>query len=85
LDATTGKRKWRTRGFGKGALIVADDKLLVLSDRGKLALIAASEESFRQLAVAQVLNGKSWTSPTISEGKLYLRNQKEMACYDLTR
>jgi outer membrane protein assembly factor BamB len=85
LDAATGKRKWRTRGFGKGALIVADDKLLVLSDRGKLALIAASEESFRQLAVAQVLNGKSWTSPTIFEGKLYLRNQKEMACYDLTR
>ena len=64
---------------------MADDKLLVLSDRGRLALIAASEESFRQLAVAQVLNGKSWTSPTISEGKLYLRNQKEMACYDLTR
>jgi len=85
LDAATGKRKWRTRGFGKGALIVADDKLLVLSDRGKLALIAASEESFRQLAVAQVLNGKSWTSPTIFEGKLYLRNQKQMACYDLTR
>ena len=85
LDAATGKRKWRTRGFGKGALIVADDKLLVLSDRGKLALIAASAESFRQLAVAQVLNGKSWTSPTISEGRLYVRNQKEMACYDLTR
>jgi len=85
LDAATGERKWRTRGFGKGALIVADDKLLVLSDRGRLALIAASEESFRQLAVAQVLNGKSWTSPTISEGRLYLRNQKEMACYDLTK
>jgi outer membrane protein assembly factor BamB len=85
LDAATGERKWRTRGFGKGALIVADDKLLVLSDRGKLALVETSEESFRQLAVAHVLNGKSWTSPTISKGRLYLRNQKEMVCYDLTR
>jgi len=85
VDAIKGEKKWRSRGFGKGSLIVAGNKLLVLSDRGKLALVETSHESFNQLAISQVLDGKCWTSPTFSEGKLYVRNQKEMACYDLTK
>lgn len=84
LDVTTAERKWAKRGFGKGTLIIVDDKLLVLSDRGKLAIVEATGEGFHQLAVAQVLNSKSWTSPTFVDGKIYLRNRKEMACYDLT-
>jgi outer membrane protein assembly factor BamB len=85
LEAETAQRKWSTRGFGKGSLIIADDKLLVLSDRGKLAMIEATSDGYNELAQAQVIEGKSWTSPTFAEGKIYLRNQKEMACYDLTK
>ncbi|MCG8608480.1 PQQ-like beta-propeller repeat protein, partial [bacterium] len=83
IEATTAKRKWRKRGFGKGSLIVVDDKLLVLSDRGKLAVIRATGDGYQELAVGQVLEGKSWTCPTFADGKLYLRNRTEMACYDL--
>ena len=85
LVAETAERKWSKRGFGKGSLIVADDKLLVLSDRGKLAMIEADPDGYNELAQAQVLDSKSWTSPSLSDGKLYLRNHKEMACYDLTK
>jgi outer membrane protein assembly factor BamB len=85
LEAETAQRKWSTRGFGKGSLIIADEKLLILSDRGKLAMIEATPEGYNELARAQVIEGKSWTSPTFSDGKIYLRNQKEMACYDLTK
>ena len=84
LAAATAERKWAKRGFGKGSLIVVDDKLLVISDRGKLAIIEATGEKYNQIAVAQVLNGKSWTAPTFADGQLYLRNVKEMACYDLS-
>jgi outer membrane protein assembly factor BamB len=83
LEAATSKRKWRKRGFGKGSLIVVDDKLLVLSDRGKLAIIQATGEGYYELAAGQVLNGKSWTCPTFADGKIYLRNRTEMACYDI--
>ena len=75
----------RRSGFGKGSLIIADKKLLVLSDRGKFAMIEATPKGYNELAKAQVLKGKSWTSPTFEEGKIYLRNQKEMVCYDLTK
>ncbi|MGB2929106.1 MAG: PQQ-binding-like beta-propeller repeat protein [Desulfobacterales bacterium] len=85
LEAETAQRKWSSRGFGKGSLIIADEKLLVLSDRGKLAMIEATQKGYNELAQAQVIEGKSWTSPTFSDGKIYLRNQKEMACYDLTK
>ncbi|MFC2161593.1 PQQ-binding-like beta-propeller repeat protein [Acidobacteriota bacterium] len=85
LVAETAQRKWSTRGYGKGSLIIADDKLLVLSDRGKLVMIEATPKGFIELAQAQVIEGKSWTSPTFENGKIYLRNQKEMACYDLTK
>lgn len=85
LVAETAERKWSTRGFGKGSLIIADEKLLVLSDRGKLAMIEATPKGYNLLAQAQVIEGKSWTSPTFENGKIYLRNQKEMACYDLTK
>jgi outer membrane protein assembly factor BamB len=85
LEAETAQRKWSSRGFGKGSLIIADEKLIVLSDRGKLAMIEATPKGYNELAQAQVIEGKSWTSPTFSDGKIYLRNQKEMACYDLTK
>jgi len=85
LVAETAQRKWSTRGYGKGSLIIVDDKLLVLSDRGKLAMIEATPTGFNELAQAQVIEGKSWTSPTFADGKIYLRNQKEIACYDLTK
>jgi outer membrane protein assembly factor BamB len=85
LEAETAQRKWSIRGFGKGSLIIADEKLLVLSDRGKLAMIEATPTGYNELAQAQVIEGKSWTSPTFADGKIYLRNQKEMACYDLTK
>ncbi len=85
LVAQTAQRKWSKRGYGKGSLIIVDEKLLVLSDRGKLAMIEATPKGYNELAQAQVIEGKSWTSPTFADGKIYLRNQKEMACYDLTK
>ncbi|MFC2084905.1 PQQ-binding-like beta-propeller repeat protein [Bacteroidota bacterium] len=85
LTAETAERNWSKRGYGKGSLIIADEKLLILSDRGKLVMIEATPKGYKELAVAQVLKGKSWTSPTYSDGKIYLRNRKEMVCYDLTK
>lgn len=85
LVADTAERLWSKRGYGKGSLIIADGKLIVLSDRGKLALIEATPKGFKELSQAQVLDSKSWTSPSFAGGKIYLRNHKEMACYDLSK
>ena len=85
LNAETGERQWRQRGLGKGSLIVAGDKLLVLSDKGRLHLVEATSAKYSELASFQAIEGKSWTAPTLVNGKLYVRNLEEMACYDLTK
>jgi outer membrane protein assembly factor BamB len=84
IDTTTGEAKWQKTGYGKGSLIFADGNLIVLGERGQLLLVEATPEEYRQKATVEILQGKCWTEPTLSGGKLYLRNQKEMLCLDLS-
>jgi outer membrane protein assembly factor BamB len=84
LDAATGERGWAKRGLGKGSLIYADGMLIVLSERGKLVLLEATPERYRELAAHQVLEGRCWTAPSLANGHLYLRNHTELVCLDLT-
>lgn len=83
LDVATGKPKWQQRGFQKGSLLFADGHLIVLGERGLLALVEASPEGYKEKAQFQVLQGKCWTMPTLANGKLYVRNQREMLCLEV--
>jgi len=85
LDAATGKEQWKARGFQRGSLILADDHLIVLGERGKLSLVEKNHTEFKEKAKIQILDGKCWTSPTLANGRLYLRNNKEMLCLDMKR
>jgi outer membrane protein assembly factor BamB len=85
VDAGTGAEKWAGRGYGTGNVIYADGHLIVLTDRGELALLEATPEQFRELAKVQVLEGRTITSPALADGKLYLRNNTdEIVCVDLS-
>ena len=84
IDANTGREKWKTRGYGKGTLMLADDHLIILSDRGKLGLAEATPSAYNEVASAEILSGLCWTVPTLANGKLYARNEKEMVCLDMT-
>jgi outer membrane protein assembly factor BamB len=84
LDVSNGQPKWQQRGFNKGSLLYADGHLVVLGEYGNLALVEATPAGYKEKASAQILKGKSWTMPTLANGKLYLRNQSEMLCLDVT-
>ncbi len=83
VDAMTGEEKWRVRGFQRGSLIAAGGHLLVLGERGKLALVPVNPSEFKEAASVEILQGKCWTMPTLAGGRLYLRNEKEMLCLEL--
>jgi outer membrane protein assembly factor BamB len=83
LDAATGDSCWAKRGLGKGSLIYADGMFIVLSERGMLVLLEATPEAYRELASHQVLEGRCWTPPSLSGGRLYLRNHSELVAIDL--
>ena len=82
IDAETGEEQWVKRGFGKGSLIYADGNLIILGEGGNLALAKATPIQYEEAAQMQIFNGRCWTMPTLSGGKLYLRNTEEMICLD---
>ena len=84
IAADTGEEQWKTRGFGKGTVIFADNHLIILSDRGKLGLAEATPAGYIEKASAKVLSGLCWTAPTLADGRLYLRNEEEIVCLDMT-
>ena len=83
IVAETGEQKWVQRGYGKGSLIVADGLLYILSDQGQLLLAEATPEGFHEKGKAQVLEGRTWTAPVLSHGRLYLRNGTEILVVDV--
>lgn len=86
VNADTGAIRWSQPGFGKGAktdfvaTLAIGDKLLTLNEAGQLSLLKASREKFESLGEAQVC-GKTWTHPAYSQGRLYVRDGRELQCY----
>ena len=70
----TGALNWTTRDVRKGSLIVADGKLILLGETGKLVVAEATDQNYKPLAEAQVLNGRCWTAPVLAGGCIYVRN-----------
>jgi len=85
VDANTGEVKWKETSAGLGALMAADGKLIVLGEKGELIVAQATPDRFNALARAQVLGGKCWTTPVLSNGRIYCRNaQGNLVCVDVS-
>jgi len=72
MDFQTGDVKWSQKGLGKSSLMIADGKLIIMTEKGDLAIAEASPESYKEIARAKVLSGLCWTVPVLSNGKIYL-------------
>ncbi len=83
LDAATGEKRWAKRGFGKGSVVASGDLLFVLSDAGLAVLVRATPEGFEELGRLQVMEGRSWTAPSLADGRLYLRDFDEIVGLDI--
>jgi outer membrane protein assembly factor BamB len=84
LDFNTGQEKWATADYGKGSLMAADGKLIILSEKGKLVIAEVSATGIKPLAQAQILTGKCWTVPVLANGRIYARNAAgDLVCIDV--
>ncbi len=81
LDVNTGVRKWKGGRYGYGQLILASGHLIVMSDAGELVLVKATPSEYTEVAKFKALEGKTWNYPAIADGKIFVRNDKEMAVY----
>ena len=89
INLADGKRKWRTRGSGNGygngqVLLLSDqDLLLLLTEKGEVALLATNPDRHEELGRFEAIEGKTWNHPVLAGNRLFVRNGEKIACYQL--
>jgi outer membrane protein assembly factor BamB len=87
IGVEDGKRNWKGGRYGHGQLVLLRDQglLLVLSEEGELALVAATPDQFQEIARFKAIEGKTWNHPVLVRDFLLVRNGEEMAAFRLSR
>jgi len=91
VDVTTGKVVWQSKApeRGSAAVLYADGHLVFRYDRGLVALIEATPEAYRLRGTFKPVmpekdSALAWAHPVILKGRLYLRHDDLLACYDVS-
>lgn len=85
LELKTGKKMWEADGVGKGSICYADGMLYLYSERGGKAGLASFSPKGMELkgTVTTEGQGESWAHPVVCGGRLYLRHDDNLYCYDI--
>lgn len=88
VELKTGKTAWsqgRGPGTGSAAIAYADGHIYFRYENGVMALVEASPKEYKLKGTFKIPNVRdpSWPHPTIIGGKLYLREQDTLYCYDV--
>jgi outer membrane protein assembly factor BamB len=90
VEFATGKKTWSERSIGPAAICYADGCLYLHGENGDLALVAANSEKYEERGRFTPTDqpdrgpGKAWTYPAIANGRLYIRDQNVLWCYDVS-
>jgi outer membrane protein assembly factor BamB len=85
IEAKTGKELWQKPKVGKyhaALLRTGNEKLLMLEEAGNLVLLDPDPKEYRELARAKIC-GETWAHPALANGRLYVRDNKEIICLQL--
>ena len=85
MSFLTGAVAWKERGFDKGSVLLVNDQLIVYGANGILALTEANPERYIEKARFQFSKtaNSCWSAPVVSNGRLYVRDQERLVCYDV--
>jgi outer membrane protein assembly factor BamB len=87
IDLRAAGEKWAANKLAKGCLILAEGHLIILTQDGTLALVEATPEEFRlKGTLPGVLSGSDcWALPALASGRLYVRDQANVVCFQVTQ
>lgn len=85
VDAQTGKRRWKEGRYNHGQVLLLEESslLLVVTEDGEVIFLKANPQAHEEIGRFRAIQGKTWNHPVIAQGRLYVRNGEEMACYQL--
>ncbi|MHC4434617.1 MAG: outer membrane protein assembly factor BamB family protein [Planctomycetota bacterium] len=84
LERDTGWTLWTQAGFGNGSVMLANGKLIALSEDGELCIAEASPAGYRELGKGRILTGRCWSVPILANGRIYARNAAgHLVCVEL--
>lgn len=84
INIETGERAWNGANLGGQVLLVEDmGALIILAENGDLILADADPGGYNERARIPALGSKTWNHPVIAYGKLLVRNDQEVICYEL--
>ncbi|MBI4564263.1 MAG: PQQ-like beta-propeller repeat protein [Planctomycetes bacterium] len=86
IELKTGNEVWRERSVGKGSITYADGHFFAWGERGKVALVEATPEGYKEKGrfdPPEARNQGAFAHPTVFGGKLYIRDQSVLLCYDV--
>jgi len=85
VEIKTGKVLWQKEKVSKyhaSLLRTGEDKLLMLEEAGDLVLIDPNPQEYKEVARSKVC-GETWAHPALANGRLYVRDAKEVICLKL--
>jgi outer membrane protein assembly factor BamB len=72
-------------GIGGSFLRLQGDRMIALGERGRLTLARATPEKVEGVSKVDALDGAQiWTMPLVYGGRLYLKGEQELVCYDIS-
>lgn len=88
VELMTGEVKWKERGAGRGSAVVtaANGYIYVRFQNGMMALAKATPEGYKETGKFRIPESRdrpSWSHPVVLDGKLYIREQDNLYCYDV--
>jgi outer membrane protein assembly factor BamB len=86
INLENGELKWEGGSYGYGQLVLLPDQdlLVVVSEKGELALAKATPDQFTELGRIPAIKGKTWNHPVLAGDVLLIRNGEEMVAFRLS-
>jgi outer membrane protein assembly factor BamB len=91
VEFATGEVLWEERALGAASMLYADGRLHLHAENGEVGLVEPSSTGYRELGrftpsdQPQRANPmeKAWAYPVVANGRLYIRDQGTLWCYDV--
>lgn len=88
-EIKSGKEAWFERTIPKGSIAYADNRFILRQEegRGSIILIEATPAGCKERGRFDQPNRtdkNSWAHPVVSNGRMYIRDQETLYCYDIS-